>query len=157
MLLAMRARKERGACPRTLVLAVSLAAVCGLSPGVAGAAEADEVPWLRRIPDVAAEMTRLPPFVRDTDLRLLLRSYYLNARNANETLSEAWAGGAWLTYRSGWLLDTFQMGATVFSSVPLYAPSDKDGTQLLAPGQEGFIVPGVPYGAVRDRGQSHPP
>jgi len=43
----------------------------------------------------------------------------------------------------GWLLDTFQMGATVFSTVPLYAHSDRDGTLLLAPGQEGFIVPGV--------------
>ncbi len=149
MLLAMRIRNEGLAGPRALVLAVSIAALCGLSPRVSGAVEPDEVPWLRRIPDVAAEMTRLPPFVRDTDLRLLLRSYYLNARNANETLSEAWAGGAWLTYRSGWLLDTFQMGATVFSSVPLYAPSDRDGTQLLAPGQEGFIVPGVAYGALR--------
>src|SRR3989442_10300182 len=149
MLLAMPTRNEGLAGPRALVLAVSIAALCGLSPRVSGAVEPDELPWLRRIPDVAAEMTRLPPFFRDTDLRVLLRSYYLKARNANETLSEAWAGGAWLTYRSGWLVDTFQMGATVFSAVPLYAPSDRDGTLLLAPGQEGFIVPGVAYGALR--------
>ena len=49
-------------------------------------------------------------------------------------------------YRSGWLWDTFAMGAVGYTSQPLYAPSDKDGTTLLAPGQEGITVLGQAYG-----------
>lgn len=115
----------------------------------ASAEEAQDLPWLRRIPDVAGTMTSLPPFLRDTELLLHLRTYYLNERNAKNTMDEAWAGGGWLSYRSGWLLDTFQMGATVFGTAPLYAPEDRDGTRLLGPGQTGFVVPGIAYGALR--------
>ena len=130
-------------------MSVLIVVLSGLSPHVGTAADSDDTPLLRRIPAVAESMAQLSPFLRDTELHLHLRSYYFNARNPNETLSEAWAGGAWLSYRSGWLLDTFQMGATVFSAVPLYAPEDRDGTLLLAPGQQGFIVPGIAYGALR--------
>ena len=54
-----------------------------------------------------------------------------------------------MAYRSGWLLDTFAMGATLYGSAPLYAPEDKDGTLLLKPGQEGYYVPGEAWGALR--------
>ena len=90
----------------------------------------------------------LPAFLRDTALTLHLRTFHLGG-NQTGVETEAWAGGGWLTYESGWLLDTFAMGATLFGSAPLYAPADRDGTLLLAPGQNGYYVPGEAWGALR--------
>jgi hypothetical protein len=136
-------------CLRAVLVPALVAALSGLAPPASAADDSDVTPLLRRIPGVARDLSRLPPFIRDTDLRLHLRTYYLNERNANDTISEAWAGGGWLSYRSGWLLDTFRMGATVFTSAPFYAPADRDGTLLLERGQRGFIVPGIAFGALR--------
>ncbi len=147
----MPARKDSRGRLRALAILVLLVTSPPVAPRPVSGSEPDGVPWLRRIPDVGDTLAGLPPFLRDTDLRLHLRSYYLNARNANEALSEAWAAGGSLSYRSGWLLETLQMGATVFGSAPLYAPADRDGTQLLAPGQNGVLVPGIAYGALRYR------
>jgi hypothetical protein len=57
--------------------------------------------------------------------------------------------GGSLSYRSGWFLDRFGMGAALYTSQPLYAPDDRDGTPLLKPGQEGYTVVGELYGRVR--------
>ena len=82
-------------------------------------------PVLDRIfPSLKEAVPTLPPFLRDTELSLQLRTYYLDDRKPSGTLSEAWAGGGWLSYRSGWLLDTVGIGATVYGSAPLYAPAD---------------------------------
>jgi hypothetical protein len=95
-------------------------------------------------------MKDLPPFFRDTDLKLHWRSYYLNRENPeNGSKNEAWAFGGWLSYKSGWLFDVFGIGATFYGSAPLYAPDDTDGTLLLKPGQEGYYVPGEAYAALR--------
>ena len=95
-------------------------------------------------------MKDLPPFLRDTDLKLHWRSYYFNRDNPEDgTENEAWAFGGWLSYRSGWLFDVFGLGATFYGSAPLYAPDDKDGTLLLKPGQEGYYVLGEAYAALR--------
>src|SRR6266498_2342591 len=134
---------------RLLSRAALIACLCGLSPGWAAEDGGDDAPLLRRIPDVAEGVKSLPAFLRDIDLKLHLRTYYFNQRTSSDTYNEAWAGGGWLAYQSGWLLDTFQMGATVYTSIPLYAPDDRDGTDLLKPGQIGFIVPGIAYGALR--------
>jgi hypothetical protein len=91
----------------------------------------------------------LPPVFRDTRLTLQIRTYYLDRTQPSGTENEAWAGGGWLGYRSGWLLDTLAVGATVYGVGPLYAPSDKDGTLLLQPGQEGYVVLGEAYAALR--------
>jgi len=131
-----------------VLFAALLSSACGM-PASAGAEDTPDPPLLRR--HAASRLTAMPPFLRDSELRLHLRTYYLNERNADESVSEAWAGGGWVSYRSGWLHDTFQMGATVYGSAPLYAPGDRDGTRLLLPGQEGFVVPGVAYGALRYR------
>jgi hypothetical protein len=90
-----------------------------------------------------------PPFFRDTDLKIHFRSYYFNRENPNGSQNEAWAFGGWLAYRSGWLLDTFGIGATFYGSAPLYAPDDRDGTTLLKPGQEGYYVLGEAFAALR--------
>jgi hypothetical protein len=106
-------------------------------------------PLLRRyLPGLQKGMERLPAFIRDTDLNLHLRTFYFDRINPDDSVNEAWAIGGWLEYRSGWLWDTFAMGAVGYTSQPLYAPDDKDGTTLLAPGQEGITVLGQAYGGV---------
>src|SRR5262245_9894030 len=88
-------------------------------PGEAGA------PQLRRIvPGLAEGMEQLPPFLRDMSVSLHLRSFYFNRLNSDGTQNEAWALGGWLAYRSGWLWDTFAVGAVGYTSQPLYAPAD---------------------------------
>ncbi len=91
----------------------------------------------------------LPPFIKGTDFRVHFRSYYFNRTKPDDTVNEAWAGGGWVSYTSGWLLDTFQMSATLYGSAPLYTPPDRDGTLLLRPGQNGYYVPGEAWGALR--------
>jgi outer membrane porin, OprD family len=91
----------------------------------------------------------LPSFLQDTALTLHLRTFYFDGTQNTGTENEAWASGGWFGYQSGWLLDTFAMGATLYGSAPFYAPADKDGTILLAPGQEGYSAVGEAWGALR--------
>ena len=120
-----------------LVLALLLAAVGWWVP-----ASADDAPAPPPAP-------ALPPFLRDTGVTLHLRTFYLNRTKPDGVENEAWAFGGWLGYRSGWLLDTFAIGATLYGSAPLYAPEDRDGTLLLKPEQAGYYVPGEAWAAVR--------
>jgi hypothetical protein len=53
-------------------------------------------------------------------------------------VAEALATGGWLDYKSGWLLDTFSMGAVGYLSEPLYAPSDRDGPCCLLLGRRAM-------------------
>jgi len=109
-------------------------------------------------------MDSLPPFLRDTHVNLHLRTYYLNrtstsplnaSTNNSEgtfttvTVAEALATGGWLEYRSGWLLDTFAVGAVGYLSEPLYAPSDRGGTGLLTSNQDGYAALGQAWAALR--------
>src|SRR5919106_3535900 len=97
-------------------------------------------------------MKDLPPFFRDTDLKLHFRSYYFNRENPEDgSKNEAGAFGGWTSYKSGWLFDTFGIGGTIYGSGRLYGPEDRDGTSLLKRGQEGFYVPGEAYAALRYR------
>jgi hypothetical protein len=89
------------------------------------------------------------PFFRDTILVLNLRTYYMDHDNFDNTKNEAWALGGSLSYQSGWFLDHFGMGAAIYTSQPLYAPDDTDGTLLLKPGQESYTVVGQLYGSVK--------
>jgi hypothetical protein len=95
------------------------------------------------------ELEGADPFFRDTDLNLHLRTYYLGKWNTNSTTQQSWAGGGWLEYKSGWWKDTVQVGGTVFATFPIYAPADEGGAGLLTPNQDGFVVPGIAYGALR--------
>ena len=134
---------------------IALAMIIGLSATGLGAeppttltplfAPVPEEPSLER----GAEIAPLAPFLRDTALTLHLRTFFFDGTQSAGMENEAWAGGGWLGYQSGWLLDTFAMGATLYGSAPFYAPADKDGTLLLAPGQKGYYVPGEAWGALR--------
>jgi len=98
---------------------------------------------------VRESLKPLPRFFRDTDLKLNFRSYYFNRTKPDETQNEAEAFGGSISYKSGWLLDTFAIGATLYGSAPLYGPKDRDGTLLLEPGQDGYYVPGEAWGALK--------
>ena len=149
---ARRARRRGllSVCRVLLAGAALLATVSMPSPGWGGETSVGELPILTRMfPPLQEGMKPLDPFFRDTDLVLQLRTFYRLLENPNRTTSEAWAAGGRLTYRSGWWLDTFQIGAALYTSQPLYAPEDRDGTSLLAPGQEGYTALGLAYAALR--------
>src|SRR5262245_29042180 len=103
----------------------------------------------KNIPSVREALSRLPPFFRDMDVNLRLRSFYFNRQNENAPASEAWALGGWVNFASGWLLDTFAVGATYYVSLPAYAPEDRPGSLLLTPGQDAIGVFGQAWAALR--------
>jgi hypothetical protein len=104
------------------------------------------VPWLSK------PLEKLPPFFADTQLEARFRTYYLRQDRTNEVLSEAWAMGGSIYYRSGWLADLFAAELEGFTSQPIVAPEDRDGTKLLAPGQKGYGVLGIANGSFRYKG-----
>jgi len=107
-------------------------------PGVSPA-----FPWLKQ------QLQDTTPFLRDTKLDLNVRSYYFYKDNYGQSINGAWALGGALSYKSGWLMDRFAMGAVLYTSQPLYAPEDWDGTGLLKADQEGYITVGQIYGRIR--------
>jgi hypothetical protein len=100
-------------------------------------------------PRLRERMGTLPPFFRDTDLNVRLRTFYFNRQSENDAASEAWAFGGWIQYASGWLFDTFSIGATYYTSLPLYAPDSRPGSLLLTPGQDAIGVFGEAWAALR--------
>jgi hypothetical protein len=115
--------------------------------------------YLRDIPAMGDTMKRWPAFFRDLEADIHFRTAYRNSRSPggpctpagcpHDVRQEAWALGGWLGLQSGWLLDTFRFGATGYVSEPGYAPDNRDGTNLLGPGQEGIEVLGEAYGQLR--------
>jgi hypothetical protein len=103
----------------------------------------------RGYPELPAQRRQVPAFFGDTSLKLRFRTFFFDRDNDNDTTSEAWAIGGWVTYQSGWLLDTFAIGATYYTSLPLYAPDDKPGSLLLTPGQGAIGVLGEAWAALR--------
>ena len=101
---------------------------------------------------VREPLEKLPAFFADTVLEARFRTYYMRKDRATGTLSEAWAMGGSVYYRSGWLEDLFQVELEGFTSQPIYAPEDRGGTGLLAPGQEGYGALGIANGKLRYKG-----
>ena len=89
--------------------------------------------------DSAGEWERA--FVRDSAVTTHFRSYYLD-RNTLIRPPAAEAAGGWLGYQSGWFRDFLRVGVVGYTSQPIWAPADRDGTQLLKPGQQGYSVLG---------------
>lgn len=97
--------------------------------------------------ELGADLKR---FVHDDAVATVhLRSYFLDRTNPQPPNDAAWAGGGWVGYESGWLLNTLQMGAVGYTSQPLWAPPSTDGTLLLKRGQYGFFVLGQAYGSLK--------
>src|SRR6476469_9567837 len=87
--------------------------------------------------------------LKDTKFELNLRSFYFDRSDFNRAEKQAWAIGGWLGVKTGYFLDHVAFGATVYTSNPIYAPDDRDGTTLLAPGQNGYTVFGEWYAELR--------
>lgn len=92
---------------------------------------------------------------QDTTLIVHPRTFYYEGTQNTGAENEAWTLGGWIGYRSPRFWNTLSLGATVYGSVPLYAPADGDGTFLLKPGQEGYLVLGEAYGALQYRQYAH--
>jgi len=106
----------------------------------------DRFPRFRKgINVLKKHLESLPPFFRDTYLKLNPRTYYFNRNEVGTSRKEAWALGGELRYESGWLKDRLQIGAAGYTSQKLYGPQDRDGTLLLKEGQQSFTVLGQAY------------
>ena len=77
------------------------------------------------------------------------RSYLLDRDKYDDTESYAWAVGGSAGLKTGYFRDRFAFGLNGYTSQAIDAPDDKDGTLLLAPGQEGYSVLGEAYVQVR--------
>ena len=94
-------------------------------------------------------ISKLPPFLGDTDLKVHFRSYYFNRTNPDDTVNEAYALGGWIAYQVRMALRHLRHGRdALWLGADLHTP-DRDGTLLLQPGQNGYYVPGEAWGALR--------
>ena len=82
---------------------------------------------------------------RDSEVTLHLRTFYFDRQNPGDVTNAAWAIGGWAGWRSGWIGDMLRFGVVGYTSQKLWGPLDKDGSGLLAPGQEGYSVIGQSY------------
>ncbi|MBW1882290.1 MAG: OprD family outer membrane porin, partial [Deltaproteobacteria bacterium] len=104
-------------------------------------------------PRAKRSLEDLPPVLRDTQLDLEFRTYYFRRRLNDNSDVEALAMGGWVKYRSGWLAEHLQVGATLFTSQKLVGPDRRDGTQLLKSRQRSYTVLGESF--VRLRAVGH--
>lgn len=102
---------------------------------------------------LAQETAYAAPFIKDAVAGFNARAFYMNVEDNSKppasTQKEAWALGGKLFGRTGYWKDTLQFGASFYLSAPLYAPDDKDGTLLLAPGQGTISVLGELYARLK--------
>ena len=102
---------------------------------------------------LAQETASADPFIKDAVVGFNARTFYMNVEDNSKpparTQKEAWALGGKLFGRTGYWKDALQFGASYYLSAPLYAPDDKDGTLLLAPGQDTISVLGELYARLK--------
>ena len=70
-------------------------------------------------PQLKEHLQDMDPFFRDTTLDVNLRTYYYyrdNYPNTTPQINEAWAIGGALSYKSGWFLNHFGVGALLYTS-----------------------------------------
>jgi hypothetical protein len=89
----------------------------------------------------------------DATLTFHVRSYYFDRTNPSPPNNVAWAGGGWVGYETGWFFDAVRFGVVGYTSQPLAASPQTDGTLLLAPGQYGYTALGQAYGKLKLWGQ----
>lgn len=114
-----------------------------------GVTEIDQTDFAGPPPEGLVAPEERSPFIRDSRFSAQIRTFYFDRDKYDGSSSEAWTLGGSITYRSGYLGDFLRFGATGYTSQPLYAPDDRDGTSLLKSGQEGYTVLGQLYGEVK--------
>lgn len=88
-------------------------------------------------------------FFDDATFTLHARSYLFDSSNDGDPASAAWAIGGWAGYETGWIGDVLRFGVVGYTSQPLWAPQDREGSLLLLPDGDGFSVLGQAYVALR--------
>src|SRR5256886_9759808 len=87
--------------------------------------------------------------LKDTKFEFNFRTFYFDRSDFNGSEKQAWAVGGWLGLKTGYLFDHLAFGITGYTSQPIYAPDDRDGTLLLGPRHEGYTVLGELYADLR--------
>ncbi|MGH9696190.1 MAG: hypothetical protein ACRD5Z_18720, partial [Bryobacteraceae bacterium] len=87
--------------------------------------------------------------IEDTEFLVDLRTFYFDRSDFTGAEKQAVAFGGWAGLRTGYFLDHIAFGATLYTTTPVYAPDDRDGTSLLEEGQNGFTVLGEFYADIR--------
>jgi hypothetical protein len=103
--------------------------------------------------DLKERMRYDDPFLRDMKVDLYPRTGYLDRHNSDASVSQAWAGGSALGFRSGWHDDWLQLEAAVDSAQPIYAPEDEGGTLPLTDQQAEVSSVAVANARTRGFGQ----
>jgi hypothetical protein len=96
-------------------------------------------------PRLKSALQHLPPFFADSEVDFNFRSFYFLDEAFDGAQSEAWTWGGALRLRSGWLRDTAQLGASLFTSQKLVADDPLGRTQLLQPGEKSYTLPAEAY------------
>ena len=130
--------------PSGRLLGIALLASTALTYGTGPGRAADVTP----VAEPVSEFERA--FFEDATFTFHLRSYLLDRfDSASATDPGAWALGGWLGYETDWLSDVLKFGIVGYTSQPLWAPEERDGTLLLLPEQEGYAVLGQAYAALK--------
>src|SRR2546430_7317610 len=87
--------------------------------------------------------------LKDTTFEFNFRTFYFDRSDFNGAEKQAWAIGGWLGLKTDYFFDHIAFGVTGYTSQPIYAPDDRDGTLLLGPRQEGYTVLGELYADLR--------
>ena len=106
---------------------------------------------LMLFPQIREQLKDTPAFLRDSKAAINFRSYYRdNVSNASTGAgwNEAWAAGGSVAFETGRLFDLISGGFVLYTSFPVYAPIEHDGTGLLKPGQQPYGVLGQLYGKI---------
>jgi hypothetical protein len=78
-----------------------------------------------------------------------LRTFDMYTINPDDSRSAAWAIGGAAGFETGFFRNLFSLGATGYTSQPIYAPSGEGGTNLLMPNQNGYTALGEAYAQFR--------
>jgi hypothetical protein len=84
-----------------------------------------------------------------TEITWEVRTYDLDRDNSDDSRASAWAVGGSAGFQTGLFRDLFSIGATGYTSQPLYAPDGEGGTKLLTSDQSGYTVLGEAYAQVK--------
>jgi len=87
--------------------------------------------------------------LKETTFEFNFRTFYFDRHDFNGSEKQAWAIGGWLGLKTAYFFDHIAFGVTGYTSQPIYAPDDRDGTLLLGPRQEGYTVLGELYADIR--------
>src|SRR5437762_13384207 len=76
--------------------------------------------------------------LEDTQFLINLRTFYFDRSDFTGAEKQAVAIGGWVGVKTGYFLDHIAFGATLFTTNPIYASDDREGTSLPGGGRNGL-------------------